>query len=174
MAQELLLFDIFEQESSDEHIGHIRIGGLGIGAIQQGISGELVSITFDVVAEGDAQMRLANMKDNLVTPDEDWDTNLPKSPIVADGQAFSVDEKSPLGTVIGMVSAKDDEEDILTYSMDGASGAFTIDSENGKISVNAPPDYDIRAEYQVTISVSDGEHTTSAAATIQVNDQNNC
>ncbi len=121
-------------------------------------------------------MRVANMKDNLVTPDEDWDTNLPNSPIVADGQEFSVDEKSPLGTVIGTVSAADDDADHLSYSItiDDADDAFIIDSGSGEIKVNAPLDYDTKAKYEVTLKVSDGEHTTSATATIQVNDQNNC
>ncbi len=49
LAQELFVFDIFEEEISDEHIGHIRIGDLGIAPIQQGISGELVRITFGVL-----------------------------------------------------------------------------------------------------------------------------
>ncbi len=86
----------------------------------------------------------------------------------------SVLEKTVAGVNIGNpVTATDtDEYDTLTYSLGGTdASSFSIDSGTGQLKTNAALDYDTKASYSVTVSVSDGfSGTDSIAVTISVID----
>ena len=76
---------------------------------------------------------------------------------------FSVLENSPPGTAVGNpVTARDPEDDLLTYSLGGAHrGFFSIEETTGQLIVEAPLDYEARADYSVIARVSDGKGPTS-------------
>ena len=73
------------------------------------------------------------------------------------------------------VSAMDDDNDTLTYSLDGTDKAkFTIDTMNGQIKTKAGQkyDYETKSSYSVEVDVSDGNGgTASKTVTINVTDQ---
>ncbi|MDE2869004.1 MAG: fibronectin type III domain-containing protein, partial [Chloroflexota bacterium] len=91
-------------------------------------------------------------------------------------------ENSPAGTPVGApIAASDGNGDALTFALTGTS-AFVIDAASGQIRVagGAVLDYETRASYSVTVTVSDGKdgnHQPDAAiddtveVTIEVLDQ---
>lgn len=95
-------------------------------------------------------------------------------------QAFSVNENSALGTVVGTVAATDPNAgQTLTYAITGGnpSAAFAIDPATGQITVANPAalDYESAAVLGLTVQVTDnGSPALSAQATVTVNlnDQN--
>ena len=73
-----------------------------------------------------------------------------------------VAENSAAGTTLGAaVTATDGDGDALTYSLSGAD-EFTIAAASGRISVarRAVLDFEAKASYSVTVSVSDGKDAT--------------
>ena len=68
-----------------------------------------------------------------------------------------VAENTAAGQPVGApVSAKDDDGDTITYSLDDQDGAnFEIDS-NGQIKTKSELDYETTQSYSVTVSVTDG------------------
>lgn len=77
-----------------------------------------------------------------------------------ENQVFRISENSLAGTVVGVVEASDeDSEQTLTYSIKSGneSGIFTINSENGIITVlnNSTLDYETTRQYLLTVAVSD-------------------
>ncbi len=76
---------------------------------------------------------------------------------------FSAPENSPPGTAIGgPVTARDPEDDPLTYSLGGPHrGFFSIGATTGQLIVEAPLDYEARNEYSVIVQVSDLKGPTS-------------
>jgi hypothetical protein len=93
-------------------------------------------------------------------------------PEVLEGQEFDVDENSPAGTAVGTVVATDIDGDPLSYSITGGAGRgdFTIDPNDGLMSVVNPPDFEERPDYFLTVEVSDGLATDDAEVIIHVND----
>ena len=99
---------------------------------------------------------------------------------------FSVDENSAAGTVVGSVTADDeDADDTLKYTIAASaasasdesddSASFAIDEDTGEISVaeGAMLDYETKSSYMVTVTATDpdGESDT-IAVTITLNDLN--
>ena len=88
----------------------------------------------------------------------------------------SVDENTPAEQDIGAaVGATDpDTGDTLTYTLEGDDAAsFAIDGASGQLKTRDPLDYETKASYSVTVSVSDGKDIdgnadTSADNTIDV------
>ncbi len=78
------------------------------------------------------------------------------------------------GTIGGAVTATDDDNDTLTYSLEGTdAGKFTVDS-NGQIKTRVGESYDreSKASYSVTVGVNDGEGgTDTIAVTINVDNE---
>ena len=103
---------------------------------------------------------------------------LDNNPPVVDDQAFSVDENSAAGTVVGTVLATDpDAGDGLTYSItDGNTGtAFAIDAATGEITVAGAIDYETLDNFVLTVLVTDDgtpSLSDTAAVTVAVNDVN--
>ena len=109
--------------------------------------------------------------------DDDDETSTSTGPVT-----LPLDENSPPGTVVGTMFAWDGDLDELTYTLGGTDIAafnehFEYDDETGEITVGEGViiDYETRASYVITISVSDGEDgtggsqaTTTADATVDV------
>jgi endo-1,4-beta-xylanase len=77
------------------------------------------------------------------------------APVVAPGQVIVLDANL---TSTGTVSASDAEGDSVSYSVLGGSGAdfFSIDPVSGRLSVVAPPRFDVGA-YDLLVVASDGQ-----------------
>ncbi|MDM8550173.1 choice-of-anchor Q domain-containing protein [Desulfobacterales bacterium HSG2] len=93
----------------------------------------------------------------------------------AEDHAFSADENSADGTVIGTVIADDPESAPLTFGITqgNTDNIFAIDS-TGKISVrdSSRLNYEETATYALVVQVSDGKNSISAAVTVNVRDVN--
>jgi len=75
-------------------------------------------------------------------------------------QTFSIDENSPINTVVGTVVASDmDAGDAFTYSITGGnvSSAFAIHAVTGQITVNNPAalDFETRPTFSLSVQVTD-------------------
>ena len=102
------------------------------------------------------------------------DPNVNHAPIFTEGSSTtrSIPENTPAGENIGSpVSATDEDEDTLTYTLSGADAAsFGIVSTTGQLQTHAPLDYEKKNTYVVTVTVSDGSATDSISVTIDVTD----
>ncbi|MEO1073596.1 MAG: cadherin domain-containing protein, partial [Pseudomonadota bacterium] len=97
------------------------------------------------------------------------------APVFISGDAVSVVEN---GTDAYQAQAEDADGDAITFSLSGADAAlFTIDAATGLVTFIQAPDFDSPSDangdnaYQITVSASDGENTTSIDVTISVTDQ---
>ena len=84
----------------------------------------------------------------------------------------SIPENTPAGRNIGApVSATDEDEDVLTYTLSGVDAAsFGIVSTTGQLRTLAPLDYEQKNVYSVAVIVSDGTLTDTIGVTINVTD----
>ena len=84
----------------------------------------------------------------------------------------SVAENTPAGRNIGApVTAEDEDEDVLTYTLSGADAAdFGIVSTTGQLQTRAPLDYEQKNAYSVAVIVSDGTLTDTIGVAINVTD----
>ena len=102
------------------------------------------------------------------------DPNVNHAPIFTEGSSTtrSIAENTPAGTDIGSpVSATDEDEDVLTYTLSGADAAsFGIVSTTGQLQTHAPLDYEQKNTYAVTVTVSDGSARDTISVTIDVTD----
>ncbi len=102
-----------------------------------------------------------------------WLTNPPEicnaAPVV-DDDTFTIAENAAVGVTVGTVAATDDG-DSLAYSVIAGDpgGAFGIDSA-GLITVAAPLDFETTPSYSLTVSVTDGFESDTAAVTVTVTD----
>ncbi len=115
--------------------------------------------------------------DIVITPDDDTppiQNTLPNNaPVFTDGASTtrSVEENTGSGVDIGSaISATDEDNDTLTYSLDGTdASSFSIDSSSGQLRTSAPLDYEDKTSYSVTVSVTDGEGgSDSISVTINI------
>ena len=94
------------------------------------------------------------------------DVNKNNDPVFVEGSATerSIPENTPAGRNIGgPVSATDEDEDVLTYSLSGADAAsFGIVGTTGQLRTRAPLDYEQKNTYSVAVLVSDGNGGTDA------------
>ncbi|MYA98496.1 leucine-rich repeat protein, partial [Candidatus Poribacteria bacterium] len=97
------------------------------------------------------------------------------APVFSDGTTAtrSIAENTARGVNIGApLSATDTDNDTLTYSLSGIDAStFSIISSSGQLQTRAALDYETKATYAVTVSVSDGNGgSDSIAVTINVTD----
>ena len=94
---------------------------------------------------------------NSISIDIDINNN---PPVFTDGDSTtrSVSENKVSGTNIGTaVSATDEDNDTLTYSLGGTDAAsFSINDDSGQLQTTSVLDYETKSSYSVTVSVSDG------------------
>ncbi|MBC6426154.1 MAG: cadherin repeat domain-containing protein, partial [Ekhidna sp.] len=100
-------------------------------------------------------------------------TDVNEAPTITE-QTFVVAEDAPDGTTVGTVQATDPEEDELTFAITaGNTGdVFDIDQTTGAITTAASLDFETAPTYTLTISVSDGNLSTTADIIINVTDVN--
>ena len=94
------------------------------------------------------------------------------APVITSAMSFSVQENL---TEVFTVSALDENDDILNYSLGGTDASrFSIDAVTGVVSFVDAPDFETPADsngdniYDVTITANDGELTTSQDVSISV------
>ncbi|TWU36173.1 Cadherin domain protein [Novipirellula artificiosorum] len=98
------------------------------------------------------------------------------TPVIDPSQTFSVSENAGNTTVVGTVTASDDDAattfSAWTITAGNTGGAFAIDSSSGQITVAnaAAIDYENDTTFTLTLTVSDGGNT-SATETVLVNVQ---
>ena len=107
-------------------------------------------------------------------------TDVPESPtnrgpVFTEGSRTtrSVAENTRAGVNIGLpVSATDpDSGDTLTYTLGGSdASSFDIEGTSGQLRIRAALDYETRASYSVTVTVSDGSLSDEITVTISVTD----
>ena len=100
------------------------------------------------------------------------DPNRPPSFRGVSSFAFTVDENTPPGTLVGSaVTATDADGDVLTYSLSGTdASSFGIDSSTGQLFLKNPLDYEAKSVYEVTVRVSDDNNASvDVDVTIVVN-----
>ena len=83
-----------------------------------------------------------------------------------------IKENTPAGENVGSpVSATDDDEDTLTYTLSGTdAAAFSIVSTTGQLKTKAPLDFEAKNAYTVTVTVSDGGRTDVITVAITIID----
>ena len=100
-----------------------------------------------------------------------------RAPVFTDGSATTraVAENTDAGQDIGSaIAATDaDTDDTLTYTLGGADAAsFSINGTNGQLQTKAALDYETKASYTVTLTVSDTKLTDTIDVTINVTNVN--
>ncbi len=124
---------------------------------------------------------LAGDNDSLIfavaIPRPNYEPNVNHAPIFAEGISTmrSVAENTKAGVNIGgPVVATDEDDDPLTYGLQGPdAAAFGIVGTTGQLQTRAPLDYETRDAYAVTVIVSDGRGgADTIGVTINVTDEN--
>ena len=83
--------------------------------------------------------------------------------------SFNLREDAPTGTLVGQVSAMDDDlGDVIEYSIThgNEAGKFDVNSSTGQITVAGTLDYDTDSSYALTVQAAD---ETDGTATVMVN-----
>ena len=88
------------------------------------------------------------------------------APTITSSSSYTVDENQ---TAIGSVVASSASGGTLAYSV---SGSDLVISSGGVLSFVSAPDYEKKSSYSATVSVSDGDNTTSAVITVGINNLN--
>lgn len=95
------------------------------------------------------------------------------APVISSA-SFSIAESSSVGTVLGTLSATDDQNATLTWSITGGTGqsVFSLDSSSGQLSLAAALDYESLSSYSLIVSANDGSLSGTKNLTIIVTDSN--
>ena len=96
-------------------------------------------------------------------------TDVNESPVITSIATFSAAENQ---TAIGVITASDAEGATVTFTLGGDDASSFSISEAGVLSFVAAPNYEAQSSYSVTITVSDGETTSSSELTIAVSNVN--
>ncbi len=105
----------------------------------------------------------------------DIDETIPnRAPTFTDGESTtrSIQENTSAGVNIGSaVAATDPDGNTLNYSLGGTDeSSFGIEAATGQLKTKSSLDYETKASYSVTVSVSDGELSDTIDVTIIVTD----
>ena len=113
------------------------------------------SVTISV-SDGKGGSATITVTINITNVDEALANNAPVF-TEEDSTTRSIAENTGSGVDIGSaVSATDDDNDTLSYSLGGAdASSFSIDSSSGQLRTSAALDFETKDTYSVTISVSD-------------------
>ncbi|MDF3607131.1 hypothetical protein PE067_13905 [Paracoccus sp. DMF-8] len=129
------------------------------------VEGSQLVVTGDAPLSADSYtvtLRVTDSWGNSFDKDVTVIVNDPVENTAPDGIELSsstVRENSRLGTVIGVLTGSDDDDDALSYTLDDdAGGLFALRRVNGEtqLIVNGALDYESQVSHQVTVTVSDG------------------
>ena len=105
-------------------------------------------------------------------------TDVNEPPVIAP-QTFSIAENTAAGTTVGTVVATDEDAgDNLIFSIisgntnGNTSNAFAINASSGEITVAGTIDHETTPTYTLTVQVSDGDLSATAAVPINVTNVN--
>ena len=100
------------------------------------------------------------------------------NPAFTSPDSASVVENQSADTVVYTAMAMDADGDTLIYGLAGTDAAlFTIDPNTGEVRFMAPPDFENPGDdgddnvYDITVTATDGDHTTNHAVAITVTDE---
>ena len=130
---------------------------------------DFYSVTI-TVSDGKGGSATITVTINITNVDEALANNAPVF-TEEDSTTRSIAENTGSGVDIGSaVSATDDDNDTLSYSLGGTDAAvFSIDSSSGQLRTSAALDFETKDTYSVTISVSDSNGgSDSITVTISV------
>ena len=87
------------------------------------------------------------------------------APQITSAASFSLVEGE---TNIGSVTASEIDNDTLSYSVSGTDASAVIITSSGMLSFVSAPDYETKASYSITVTVSDGTASTTQNITISI------
>ena len=120
-------------------------------------SGTITSVATSIAADL-THAALGTDSDHKVDGSRTADNNAPE--FATELAAFTLPENSAADTVVGTVTATDDDDDTLTYSLEGTDAAsFAIDSGTGQIKTKTGVIYNYEAtqnSYEMTAKADDG------------------
>ena len=103
-------------------------------------------------------------------------TNINDStPVFTNGPGtFTLAEDVLANMPVTTLVASDPDGDTLTYNITAgnSSGTFELNSSTGAITTTKPLDYETTSSYALTVSVSDGIHTTADTVTVNITNIN--
>lgn len=97
------------------------------------------------------------------------------APIVKDlDKHVEVTENEKLGFLVTLIQGLDEDDDFLWYDIVGGDSRneFFIGHDNGNVHLAKHLDWELQQEYNITIAVSDGHHTTHTSLYVSVLDVN--
>lgn len=97
------------------------------------------------------------------------------APIVKDlDKHVEVTENERLGFLVTVIQGLDEDDDFLWYEIVGGDtrNEFFIGRDNGNVHLAKRLDWETQKEYNITIAVSDGHHTTHTSLYVSVLDVN--
>jgi len=74
--------------------------------------------------------------------------------------------------VAATITATDVDGDALTFTLSGTDAALLSIDSDGNLTFDAAPDFETKASYELTVTVSDGSGSVSQAITISITDVN--
>lgn len=132
------------------------------------------SYTFKIRAEDVANRSMAS-EVVVVVNVQDINDN---SPIFEDPLTASVYENVSVGSLIAVLNARDADTEISSLLQFGfatggnAHDAFTLDANNGRLTVKQPLNREVKSHYTLQVTVSDSQHTTKSNFTVVILDVN--
>ena len=96
-----------------------------------------------------------------------------ETPILSPDQTVSYPEDTSTPSVVATFNASGEMGEMLEFQLSGdQNGEFEIDMNTGQVSLVQSLDYESRQQYGLTVSVTDGQFSTTSALTITVTDVN--
>jgi VCBS repeat-containing protein len=137
---------------------------------------ESSQLDFETTASFSLEVQVTDLGGNPASPTITVNLNdINEDPVVLLPPPSSVDENSPIGTIVGAVVATDpDAGDSLTFTISGGSGsqAFSIDAVTGQITVadSTQLDFESTESFSLEVRVTDlGGNSASATITVNLN-----
>ena len=95
------------------------------------------------------------------------------APEITSASTVSVNENSSTSNTIYMVTARDPDDNTITYGLSGDdSDYFSIDTSTGAINLNSSANYEAKSSYSITATASDGTLSDNKNVLINVSDLN--
>lgn len=173
------MFTTSDQDQTSGHVFQLEDGVLDNDLFKVNDEDQLISNgLFDFESSNTYNIRVLVTDDAGAQYSKDFDITIQdvnEAP-TASGNRFSIDENTPVSSLVGLVNGIDPENQTLNYSItDGNElGAFQIDAQTGEITIaNAEfIDFESHPTFQLTVEISDGELTTEAIIHVDLNDLN--
>ena len=96
-----------------------------------------------------------------------------ETPTLSPDQTVTISEDASTPRVVATFTSSGEMGEVLQFQLSGdQNGEFVIDMNSGQVSLVQSLDYESRQQYVLTVSVTDGQFSTSSALTITVTDVN--